>query len=276
MLLVVLSCLSGVLRLSSLSWFSSNRSPGSLFQTAVVEWNPQVGQLWNGTLRWAPYPNCIPHLAHQAALGARGLSERGFLIGCEPLSSADGTKQVSIWRGLVWWYDSKGRRPRNRALSVQVSLSYARVIRSASVWFCFYVVLRCGLLFWAILLPSYLSLLPRTSSPRGARALGDLETHGDKRRRPQKPSTLFVSFSGIPYLQPASTQYCFFPSVDLSSFVPVFSFVSSSERLSLESFLNHPGSGVLRLSTQWSMTQSWCTWRTEARIRYPSFGPPSF
>ena len=44
LLAVLLFCL-GVFRLSSLSWFSSYESPGSLFRTAFVEWNPQVGPI---------------------------------------------------------------------------------------------------------------------------------------------------------------------------------------------------------------------------------------
>ena len=39
---------------------------------------------------------------------------------------------------------------------------------------------------------------------------------------PPKPSTPLLFLSGIPYLQPASTQYSFFPSVVLSSFVLLF------------------------------------------------------
>ena len=79
-------------------------------------------QLRNGTSDGLHTQTAMRHLALQA-LGARGLSEQGFLTGCETLSSADGTKLRSgvpihapkhtqysdgyastwFWRGLLYW-----------------------------------------------------------------------------------------------------------------------------------------------------------------------------
>ena len=137
-------------------------------------------------------------------------------------------------------HGDKGRRPQNRAPSLLLfrypsCTPGSTVAYYASTWY-----FGADYCFTPSFPTSVSSLLPRTSSPRGARALGAIVSHGDKRRRPQNRAPLFFSLQVSLIYSRLLRRVGFnrLTPMVLSNRAPVSSFVSSSVRLSIESFLN--------------------------------------